>query len=134
MEISELVQNIQFVNWAAAIWAPVALMALDFATGFLGACLRGERSSIKMREGGGHKAAELACIVCALVVDSALMLNIKFVYLVAGYILLMEVVSILENVKKMLGDKTPVIVDHSIDEMLEQLEHGGGHPPDEKNK
>lgn len=130
MEVSTLVQNIHFVNLFAAIWAPIALMALDFATGYIGACLRGERSSSKMREGGGHKAAEIACILAALVVDGSLMLDIKFVYLVSAYIVIMEVVSILENVKKMLGGKTPGIVDHSIDEMLEQLERTG-HPPDE---
>ena len=130
MELSDLVQNIHFVNLFAAIWAPIALMALDFATGYIGACLRGERSSSKMREGGGHKAAEIACILAALIVDGSLMLDIKFVYIVSAYIVIMEVVSILENVKKMLGDRTPGIVDHSIDEMLDQLERSG-HPPDE---
>lgn len=121
MDISNIVQNIHFVNFWAALWAPVLLIALDFATGYIGACLRGERSSSKMREGGGHKAAEIACILAALIVDGSLMLDIKFVYLVSAYIMLMEIVSIAENVKKMLGGKTPKIVDHTIDHMKDEL-------------
>lgn len=121
MELSTLVQNIHFVNFWAALWAPILLIVLDFATGYIGACLRGERSSSKMREGGGHKAAEIACILAALVVDGSLMLSVKFVYLVSAYIMLMEIVSILENVKKMLGRKAPNIVDHTLDHLKDEL-------------
>ena len=121
MEVSALIQNIHFVNLFAAIWAPIALMALDFATGYIGACLRKERSSSKMREGGGHKAAEIACILAALIVDGSLMLDIKFVYIVSAYIILMEIVSIAENVKKMLGVRTPSIVDHTLDKLEDEL-------------
>lgn len=121
MGYTAILQNIQFVNYWAAIWAPLVLIALDFATGYIGACLRRERDSGKMREGGGHKAAEIACILAALAVDGALVLDVKFVYLVSGYIMLMEIVSILENVKKMLGEKTPSAVDHTIDELTDEL-------------
>lgn len=121
MDISNIVQNIRFINLGAAIWAPIALMALDFATGFLNACLKGERSSGKMREGGGHKAAELACILAALIVDCSLQLDVKFVYIVSAYILIMEIVSIAENVKKILGPKTPKIVGHGIEHLHDEL-------------
>lgn len=121
MDISTIVQNIHFTNLGAALWAPIALMALDFATGYLNACLKGERSSSKMREGGGHKAAEIACILVALIVDGSLMLDVKFVYLVSAYILIMEVISIAENVKKILGPKTPKIVGHGIEQLKDEL-------------
>lgn len=121
MDISTIVQNIQFINLGAALWAPTALMILDFATGLLNACLKHERSSSKMREGGGHKAAELACIAAALIVDGALQLDIKFVYIVSAYIMLMEVISIGENVRKILGPKTPKIVGHGIDQLHDAL-------------
>lgn len=121
MDLSNIVHNIRFINLAAALWAPVALMALDFATGYLNACLKGERSSSKMREGGGHKAAEIACILAALIVDGSLQLDVKFVYIVSAYILIMEIVSIAENVKKILGTKTPKIVGHGIEQLHEEL-------------
>lgn len=121
MELSTLIENIRFVNYWAALWGPLALMVLDFATGYIGACIRKERDSSKMREGGGHKAAELACILSALVVDGTLMLDVKFVYIVSAYIMLMEVVSILENAKKMLGQKTPKIVDEAVEQLHSSL-------------
>lgn len=121
MDISNIVQNIHFVNKWAALWAPILLIALDFATGYIGACLRGERSSSKMREGGGHKAAEIACILAALIVDGSLMLDVKFVYIVSAYIMLMEIVSIAENAKKMLGGRTPKIADHTFDNLKDEL-------------
>lgn len=121
MELSTFVENIHFVNFWAALWAPMLLMVLDFATGYLGACIRRERDSRKMREGGGHKAAELACIFAALIVDGSLQFDVKFVYIVSAYIMLMELVSIAENVRKMLGKKTPSIIDHAIDQIHEDL-------------
>ena len=121
MEISSIVQNVHFINKWAALWAPMLLIALDFATGYIGACLRKERSSAKMREGGGHKFAELACIFAALIVDCALVLDVKFVYIVSAYIMLMELVSILENAKKMLGGKAPSAMNHTIDHMKDEL-------------
>lgn len=121
MEFSNIVQNIHFVNKWAAIWAPLILIALDFATGYIGAWIRHERDSSKMREGGGHKAAEIACILAALTVDGALVLDVKFVYIVSAYIMLMEIVSIAENVKKMLGGRTPNVIDHTIDHLKDEL-------------
>ena len=121
MDLSNIVQNIHFVNKWAAIWAPLILIALDFATGYIGAWIRHERDSSKMREGGGHKAAEIACILAALTVDGALVLDVKFVYIVSAYIMLMELVSIYENVKKMLGGRTPKIADHTFDDLKDEL-------------
>ena len=121
MEIQSLVQNVQFINKWAALWAPMLLIALDFATGYIGAWLRGERSSAKMREGGGHKFAELACIFAALIVDCSLVLDVKFVYIVSAYIMLMELVSIYENARKMLGGRTPSAANHTFDHLKDEL-------------
>ena len=121
MEISSIVQNVHFINLWAAIWAPLLLIALDFFTGFVGACLRGERSSAKMREGGGHKIAEAACIIAALIVDCSLVLDVKLVYIVSAYIMIMELVSILENAKKLLGPKTPSDMNNTINHLKDEL-------------
>lgn len=122
MDWKYIVENVQFTNFWAALWGPLLLIALDFGTGYLGACLRHERDSAKMREGGGHKAAEVACILAALIVDGSLILPTKLVYIVSGYIMLMEIVSIWENVKKMFGKKkVPAVVDHTLGHIADEL-------------
>lgn len=142
MDFSNIVQNIHFVNFWAALWAPFLLIALDFATGAFGAWLRGEFKSSKMREGGGHKAAEIACILAALIVDSSLMLNVKIVYIVSAYIMLMELSSIYENAKNMLGGRTPKIAEHTIghlhdelyDDSVLDIEHSASEDSEDENK
>lgn len=116
MDWKYIAENVQFVNFWAALWLPLSLIALDFATGFVGACIRGERSSHIMLVGGGHKFAEIICISVALLLDGFLVLPMKLVYFVSIYIILMELVSIGENVKKLgLRFKKP-------DEMIDNLE------------
>ena len=80
-----------------SMWAALtclALMGVDVVTGFIGAWVNHNLSSAKMREGIGHKALLVLLLVAAWLV------NYQFpIYLpAAAYVVVMEVVSITENV------------------------------------
>ena len=91
----------------AQVWAiglACVLMLMDFVTGFVGAVVRGDVSSSKMREGLGHKALLLCVIVLAVIVEAGAqhVAGLGFggvtVTVVCAYIAVMEVASCLENV------------------------------------
>ena len=88
--------------WAAII--AFVMMMLDIASGFIGACVRHDVQSSKMREGLGHKAM-LAIIIAASYVlnvgfEHATSTNISIpsVETVCVLIVIMEISSIIENI------------------------------------
>ena len=91
----------------AQVWAiglACVLMLMDFVTGFVGAVVRGDVSSSKMREGLGHKALLLCVIVLTVIVEAGAqhVAGLGFggvtVTVVCAYIAVMEVASCMENV------------------------------------
>ena len=91
----------------AQVWAiglACVLMLMDFVTGFVGAVVRGDVSSSKMREGLGHKALLLCVIALAVIVEAGAqhVAGLGFggvtVTVVCAYIAVMEVASCMENV------------------------------------
>lgn len=85
--------------------AAAALAALDFLTGLLRAAAKGSLSSSQMRTGGCHKLGELCVLAAFALFDFASgyfeipgFLGTASYAAVFGYIVLMELLSILENV------------------------------------
>lgn len=81
-------------------------IAMDVITGFVNAVVRGEVASSKMREGFLHKFAIIMIMAVSIFLNySAAYVNIGFevplVEAAAGYIVVMELASILENIRKM---------------------------------
>lgn len=125
MDFKYIVENFHFVNGQWALWLPLALMAIDFATGYLNACIKHKRSSSKMRQGGGKKFAEAMCILVAQLFTWAMGLSPAFTFFVSAYICLMETVSIVENVRA-LGVPIPGKVDDQINNILDDLKPNDG--------
>ena len=80
------------------------MMLADIAVGFVGAAVRHDISSTKMREGIGHKVMVLVLIAVAyllgvgLVHVSGIDAEIPSTEVVCWYVVVMELASILENV------------------------------------
>ncbi len=125
MDWKYFVENFQFVNIGWAFLLPLALEAIDFLTGYVNACIKHERSSSRMREGGGKKFSEAMCLLVAQLFTWAMNLPTAFVYGVSLYICLMEFISIIENIKK-LGVPVPGKVDHEISNLLDDLKPNEG--------
>ena len=80
------------------------MMAADVVVGFVGAAIRHDISSTKMREGIGHKVMMLALIAVAYVLGvglthvSGIQFEVPSTEVVCWYTIIMELASIIENI------------------------------------
>ena len=91
------------------IWSIVIALIMilaDIMAGFITACINSNVQSSKMREGLWHKSFLLIIIMISYILGvgmdhiSAFKLDIPTVEIVCGYIVVMELASVLENVQK----------------------------------
>lgn len=98
--ITEILDNVKFVNDNMALLLPLVLIILDILTGVVNAVIKGEMDSSVMRQGLGHKFSEVIYLILGILID--IFLKWHYVYLIAIiYISFMEIVSILENCSKL---------------------------------
>lgn len=100
----------------------LAFILLDFILGFTGAVIRREVSSKVLREGIGHKLASVAFLVVAALLDAAIgtgkLLGMEPVMVIACiYLILMEIISCLENIRRM----NPDLEDNPIEQAAEEI-------------
>lgn len=113
--------------------ALLLLILLDWGFGIGSALMRHEFSSVKMREGIGHKCSELGFVLVAIIADGILMsgLDIGFngpvLTTVAIYLCIMEIGSLLETFAKI----NPEMADSPVFRLLSSAHivhgpNGGG--------
>lgn len=107
-----LIDNLQFSHNYWLVLLPCILMCLDIITGYYNAWKRKKISSSKMRDGLGKKLAELVYIIAGFVISIAFDMNV-IAYFVSIYVVYMEIVSILENCKK-LGVPIPTKIEEKL--------------------
>lgn len=97
--MENLVQTLSFTSVAWQIIAPLILSAFDILTGYIQAVINKNVDSKIMREGLLHKCLLIVAISIGYIVEYAF--GIKAVaQVITVYICIMEVMSILENLKK----------------------------------
>lgn len=116
--------NIQFSENYWIFIIPVVLMLIDFATGIINAWATNHLKSFKMREGLSKKAGELAILAIGELFTVGMCIPIYVITFLSLYIILMEIISICENLKKM-GVKIPKFIGKAIDEAEEKMTKGG---------
>lgn len=80
----------------------------DIVTGWLQATINGTWDSTKMRRGLYRKIGEIMAVVLAWVVGVAIVLPVDIAQMAAIYILIMEGISILENLDQ-AGINIPIL-------------------------
>ena len=100
MDLMEIVNSLNFSNIAWQIITPLLFNLGDIITGYLQAVINNNVQSSIMREGLMHKCGMILCLMLGFVVQFAFGLTIVS-KVIAIYIIIMEVVSIYENLKKM---------------------------------
>lgn len=100
---------------------PVVLMLIDFATGIINAWATNHLKSFKMREGLSKKAGELAILAIGELFTVGLSIPIYVITFLSLYIILMEIISICENLKKM-GVKIPKFIDNALDDAENKID------------
>lgn len=97
--MEELMKTLTFSNIIWQVITPLIFSGLDILTGYIQALINKNVDSKVMREGLLHKCLLIVAIVIGYVVEYAF--GIKAVaQAITIYICLMEVMSILENLKK----------------------------------
>lgn len=93
----ENLQNITFTHRYWVLLLPLALMAADIVTGWIQATINGTWDSTKMRTGLFRKSGELLAIVVAFIIYVGLELPVDVPAFIAGYVIIMEIISVCEN-------------------------------------
>lgn len=132
-EITNIFTDVSFNDGGWIMLVPVTLMGVDVLTGIIHAWATGHLKSYKMREGLGRKFGEIMILFIGQLFTAGM--NFPFYLLSAFslYIILMEIVSICENLKK-LGVPIPKFVDKALTSMNEEIQNGGDTPNNEGAK
>lgn len=98
MDINQLIETLNFSNYFWQIFTPVLFSFMDIITGYIQAVINHDVDSSIMRQGLLHKILLVLVIIMSYVLDVTFSLSIisKFISI---YIIIMELTSILENLK-----------------------------------
>lgn len=99
MDINQLIETLNFSNYFWQIFTPVLFSFIDIISGYIQALINHDVDSSIMRQGLLHKILIILVIIMSCVLDVTFSLSIitKFISI---YIIVMELTSILENLKK----------------------------------
>jgi len=89
--------NISFTHRYWIILLPLILMAADIVTGWIQASINGTWDSTKMRKGLYRKSGEIMIVAVAFAVQEAISLPVDVTAFISGYIIVMEILSVCEN-------------------------------------
>lgn len=99
MDIYEIIKELNFSSVAWQIFTPLCFSLADFITGYIQALINHDVQSKKMRVGLLHKTLIFLVILLSFIIHLAF--DLKYVSsFVCVYVTFMEIVSILENLKK----------------------------------
>lgn len=97
--MEELIQNLQFSNIIWQIITPLLFSLFDVIIGYIQAIINKCPDSTKMRNGLLHKFLIILVLIGSFVIEYAFSLP-RVSTMVCVYICVMEITSILENLKK----------------------------------
>lgn len=99
MEIFDIIKNLNFSNIMWQILTPLIFSLADIITGYIQAIINKNLDSQKMRTGLLHKVLIVIIIILSFIIQYAF--SIKYISsVVCIYVVIMEIISILENLKK----------------------------------
>ena len=113
MDLYELFKDFKFTNALWVLIIPVCLMAIDFITGYLGAWIKNEVISSRMREGLVKKVGEILILLIGKLFEYGMSLPMYIMDAISFYIIIMELISIMENLDK-IGVPIPKFVKKSL--------------------
>lgn len=112
-EIKELLTQFHFTNDVWTVMLPVVLMLIDIITGLTNAWIKHELDSSILRKGLGKKLGEMA----AILVGEMFVVAFDLTHFVADgislYVIVMELISICENLEK-LGVPIPKFIKKAL--------------------
>ena len=111
----DFLNKITFTHRYWVIVLPLVMMAADVVTGWIQASVNGTWDSTKMRKGLFRKSGEIMVLLLAYVVHMAIALPVDVPAFFSIYIIIMEVLSVAENL-----DQAGLPVPHWITKRLKK--------------
>lgn len=111
----DFLEKITFTHRYWVIILPLVMMAADVITGWIQASINGTWNSTKMRKGLFRKSGEIMVLLLAYVVHMAIALPVDVPAFFSIYIIIMEVLSVAENL-----DQAGLPVPHWITKRLKK--------------
>lgn len=112
-EIRELLNSVHFANDVWTVMLPVILMVIDIITGITNAWIKKEIDSSILRKGLGKKLGELSAILIGELLVISFGLTTVIVDGISIYIIVMELISICENLEE-LGVPIPKFIKKAL--------------------
>ena len=128
----EQLKQITFTHRYWIILLPLALMSADIITGWIQATINNKWDSTKMRIGLFRKSGELLVIVIAYVIYAAISLPVDVPAFVATYIVIMELISVCENLDQ-AGLPVPHWITRKLKKVAEDLAEDEGEKEEENH-
>lgn len=122
--MNDVLKQIKFANDFWVVMLPAILMALDIVTGFVNAWSKNDIKSSVMRQGLARKFGELVVIAIGQLFFYGVGLPKYIVAGISTYIILMELISICENLKK-LGVPIPKFISRALAGAEKQIDEIG---------
>lgn len=100
----DFIDAIKMLHFTSMIWLillPTAMMAIDIITGLMGAWVAKDFQSAKMRSGLAKKCGELLIILIGILFTFGMELPDYILNFVVLYIIIMELMSVIENTEKL---------------------------------
>lgn len=120
----ESLKNITFADRYWVLLLPLILMAADIVTGWIQATINGTWESTKMRVGLFRKSSELLVVIVAYAISVAIVLPFDVVGFISGYIVIMEILSVCENLNQ-AGLPVPVWITRRLGKVAKDLSEDG---------
>lgn len=119
-QIKELIEQFEFTNTTWTFMLPIVLMAIDVLTGVTNAWIKGEIKSSILRKGLGKKIGEIVVLAIGELFLIAMSLPMAVLNGISLYIIVMELISICENLEK-LGVPIPKFVKKALASTEEKI-------------
>ena len=132
-EIIDLIQQFQFRNGLWTVLIPIILMGVDIITGLTNAWVKGEIKSSILRKGLAKKIGEMVVLLMGEVFLMGMNLPGGIMYGISIYIILMELISICENLAK-LGVPIPKFIKNALAEAEDKIVEDEKEATEEETK
>lgn len=96
-DVINLLKDFHFTNAIWVLTIPISLMGIDVLTGYLNAWIHHDVKSYRMRQGLVKKCGEMLVLIIGKLFEWGLGLPTMIMNAISSYIILMELVSITEN-------------------------------------
>ena len=132
-EIRELLNSFHFTNDIWTVMLPVILMCIDIITGITNAWIKKELNSSILRKGLGKKLGEITAILIGEIFVVGFGLTTLVADGISIYIIVMELISICENLEK-LGVPIPKFIKTALAVANKEINENDEKEKDDKEE